>query len=89
MESRGDEAQRGAVAVALGDRVEGDCADDAPECGEDLEHGADRYPAAVAGTEDEVRLGEDVGPEPELDGDREDEGSDVGDAGDQCRLPHR
>ena len=73
--------------MAPGDRVEGDGGDDASEGGEHLEHGAQRHPGVAAGTEDEVGLVEHVDPQPELDRDREDEGGDVGDAGDQRRLP--
>ena len=81
-----DEAERGAFAVTPGDRVEGDGGDDASEGGEDLEHGAQRHAGVAAGTEHPVGLVEHVDPQSELDRDREDEGGDVGDAGDQRGL---
>jgi hypothetical protein len=45
----GHEAERGPLAVAPGDAVEGDGGGDARESGEDLEDGAPQDPSVAAG----------------------------------------
>ena len=85
----GDEPESSTVAVVLGDGVQGDGGSHAREGGEYLEDSTHWHSAGTAGAGDEAGVLQDIGPEPELDGDREQEGADVGETGDQRRSPQR